>query len=95
MDGKHSQHPEPLFTLGSFVPLTNGTTSPKCHCGVSIVPMVLQALLMKRCTSKNAKKSKVTPKKRMLQRKKKLKDLVLKRLEINKRRKNKKGEQWS
>jgi hypothetical protein len=31
--------------------LTNGVTSPGCHSGVPLVPMVLRALLMERCAT--------------------------------------------
>src|ERR1700738_4220749 len=32
-------------------PLTNGATSPGCHSGVPLVPMVFRALLMERCAT--------------------------------------------
>ena len=35
--------------LDHLVLLTNGATSPGCHSGVLLVPMVLRALLMERC----------------------------------------------
>ena len=49
MGGRRSQRPGPSPTLGSLRPLTSGVTSPRCHSGVPLVPMVLWALLMKRC----------------------------------------------
>ena len=37
-------------------PLTNGATSPRCHSGVPLVPMVFWALLMETCVTLNPTK---------------------------------------
>ena len=51
MGGRHFQRLGLSPTLGSFGPLSNGTTSPGCHSRVLLVPLVLQTLLMEMCAT--------------------------------------------
>jgi hypothetical protein len=53
MGGRRSQRPGPSPTLGSLGPSHQRGTSPGCHSGVPLVPMMFWALLMERCAISN------------------------------------------